>query len=113
MAEFCFKRHPTTAVKCTKGGGHGGDHAFGDRLHWTDGEAQQTLSIMAAAYGGIVSWPPEGPGARKLPCKRCKKQEVLRECPACGVNLCHECMFTETCAHGVMGQHSVLVEKPM
>lgn len=111
MAEmFCFKRHPGTAVKCTEGPGHKGPHRFGDRLIWTDEEAQQSLALLAAGYGGVVSWPPVD---RKRRCYGCKKEEMLRRCSCCEADLCHACLYKETCAHSTDNRHALPVERPM
>jgi hypothetical protein len=109
----CPKRHPIDALRCTKGLDHKGGHAFADRVQWTDDEARQTLAILAGAYGGVISWPEEGTGARRLPCGRCKKSEYLRECVRCGVKYCHACLFVENCPHSQTGQHALPVERPM
>lgn len=106
----CIKREPKSAVRCTKGENHKGPHGFGSQITWTDEDAQQILAILAAGYGGIVSWPP-GDG-RKRPCGRCKKEDRQRECSCCGQHLCFACIGIANCAHSHSGQHALPVERP-
>jgi len=106
---YCIKRHPIHTVKCLKAPDHKGAHVHAN-VTWTDQEAQQILAILTAAYGGIVSWPPED---RRRDCGICHVPSIVRRCSCCERDLCHMCLYKENCPHSTDNHHALPVERPM